>query len=169
MSLGLYSTRELGRQVCIDLRMVRLLGKIRQTEIIFPYASKYTSLPVTDLEQKVLFLNNAFNQILDNILDLDKMKAASLETLKQFGHLTNYLQNSDVEILIQMIYYEQKAAEAVFKKQTIFRWAFDVEVLAMAQLFGLKVKEAPIVWANDSISQVKAQHLFSIIRDLFWP
>jgi len=51
--------------------------------------------------------------------------------------------------------FSRKAAQVVFPKQTIFRWAFDVEILAIAKGVGFKIKEAPIVWKNDTQSHVK--------------
>ena len=51
--------------------------------------------------------------------------------------------------------FSRKATEAVFAKQTIFRWAFDVEILAIARKLGFKIKEAPIRWVNDTESKVK--------------
>ncbi len=51
--------------------------------------------------------------------------------------------------------FSKKSAEAVFAKQTIFRWAFDVEILAIVKKMSFKVKEVPIVWANDTQSHVK--------------
>lgn len=42
-----------------------------------------------------------------------------------------------------------KAAEDIFPKMTIDRWAFDVEMLALARKFGYKIKEAPVKWRND--------------------
>lgn len=47
------------------------------------------------------------------------------------------------------------AAEAIFSKQRIFRWAFDVEILALARKFQFKIKEAPITWVDDSESHVR--------------
>lgn len=47
------------------------------------------------------------------------------------------------------------AASKIFPKQRIFRWAFDVEILALARKMGLKIKEAPITWTDDSNSHVK--------------
>lgn len=60
--------------------------------------------------------------------------------------------------------FSRKAAEAIFPKQTIFRWAFDVEVLSIAKNFGFKVKEAPITWVNDGQSHVK---LSGMVKMLF--
>lgn len=42
-----------------------------------------------------------------------------------------------------------KAAQDIFPKMTIDRWAFDVEMLALAIKFGHKIKEVPVKWKND--------------------
>ena len=51
--------------------------------------------------------------------------------------------------------FSSKASQAIFPKQSIYRWAFDVEVLAIARKFGFKLKEVPITWVDDSDSHVK--------------
>jgi|SRR3989344_1559130 len=60
--------------------------------------------------------------------------------------------------------FSAKATEAVFPKQTIFRWAFDVEILALARKMKFKIKEAPIKWINDMESRVK---LSGMVKMLF--
>jgi dolichyl-phosphate beta-glucosyltransferase len=60
--------------------------------------------------------------------------------------------------------FSKKAAEIVFPKQTIFRWAFDVEILAIAKKLGFRIKEVPIRWINDAESHVK---LSGMVRMLF--
>jgi dolichyl-phosphate beta-glucosyltransferase len=64
--------------------------------------------------------------------------------------------------------FSKKAAEAIFSRQTIFRWAFDVEILAIAKKLGFKMKEAPIKWVNDADSKVKfggmVRMLFEVLR-----
>ncbi len=60
--------------------------------------------------------------------------------------------------------FSKKAAGAIFPKQTIFRWAFDVEILAIADKLGFKIKEVPIRWVNDAESHVK---LSGMVRMLF--
>jgi len=42
-----------------------------------------------------------------------------------------------------------EAAKAIFPKITIPRWAFDVEMLALAMKFKYKIKEVPVNWKND--------------------
>jgi len=57
-----------------------------------------------------------------------------------------------------------RAAREIFSRQTIWRWAFDVELLVIAKSLGFTVKEVPITWANDPKSHVK---LKSMIKMLF--
>ncbi len=60
--------------------------------------------------------------------------------------------------------FSEKATKTIFPKQTIFRWAFDVEILAIAKKFGFRTKEVPIRWINDAESHVK---LSGMVRMLF--
>ena len=50
--------------------------------------------------------------------------------------------------------FTAKAAQDVFSRLTIFGWGFDVEALAVARLFGHKIKEIPVIWNNDPESKV---------------
>ena len=64
--------------------------------------------------------------------------------------------------------FTAKASQNIFSKQTIYRWAFDVEILALAKRQGYKIKEVPVVWVNDAESHVKfsgmVKMLFEIIE-----
>lgn len=40
------------------------------------------------------------------------------------------------------------AAEKIFPKQTLNRWGFDFEILALAKKIGFKTKELPVNWNN---------------------
>jgi len=63
--------------------------------------------------------------------------------------------------------FTKEAAEIIFPKQTIMRWAFDVEVLAIARKFGLKIKEVPIVWKNNPESKVKLKGMIKFFWSVF--
>jgi dolichyl-phosphate beta-glucosyltransferase len=60
------------------------------------------------------------------------------------------------------------AAQKVFPKQTLERFAFDVEILAIARKAGLKIEEAPVTWINDGASTVKftwmVQMFFEVLQ-----
>lgn len=60
--------------------------------------------------------------------------------------------------------FTKRASERIFPHQTIFYWAFDVEVLALAHQFGYRIKEVPIVWVNDEGSKMSIK---GMIRMLF--
>lgn len=50
--------------------------------------------------------------------------------------------------------FSAEAAEAVFSRQTVFGWAFDVEILRIARRLGYELREVPVVWSNDRESRV---------------
>lgn len=50
--------------------------------------------------------------------------------------------------------FSAEAANAVFPRQTLHGFAFDVEILMIAQKLGFKIKEAPVKWINDPGSKV---------------
>lgn len=62
--------------------------------------------------------------------------------------------------------FSRKATEAIFTKQTIFRWAFDVEILAIAGKLGFKIKEVPIKWVNDADSKVKISGMIRMLSEV---
>ena len=62
--------------------------------------------------------------------------------------------------------FSEKVVEDIFPGLFIDRWAFDVEILAVAQKFGYKIKEIPIVWANDPDSKVKPSGMIKMLFEL---
>lgn len=56
--------------------------------------------------------------------------------------------------------FTRKAAEDIFSRQRIFNWAFDTEIIYMAKLLGMRIKETPVVWNNDPNTKVR------LLRDI---
>jgi len=50
--------------------------------------------------------------------------------------------------------FESKAAKAIFSRQTITGFSFDIEILAIAKKLGFKIKEAGIIWYDNPHSTV---------------
>lgn len=50
--------------------------------------------------------------------------------------------------------FSAEAAEKIFKRQTIDRWSFDIELLAIAKTLGYQIAEVPIIWYDDPHSTV---------------
>src|SRR3989344_5106706 len=62
--------------------------------------------------------------------------------------------------------FTAEAAIAIFERQTVFRWAFDVELLAIARRLQFKIKEIPIRWVNDLESKVKFWGMIGMLGEL---
>jgi len=63
--------------------------------------------------------------------------------------------------------FTKRAAEDVFKKAIISRFAFDPEILIIGEKLGFKIKEVPIYWKNDLESKVKFKSILKMALDLF--
>lgn len=62
--------------------------------------------------------------------------------------------------------FTAEATQKVFPKQTIERFAFDVEILAIARKAGLKIEEAPVTWINDGASTVKFTWMVQMLLEI---
>ncbi len=62
--------------------------------------------------------------------------------------------------------FTDDAAEKIFSRLTIFRWGFDVEVLAIARLLKYRIKEVGIIWENDLRSTVSASGYLHVLLEV---
>ena len=60
----------------------------------------------------------------------------------------------------------KEAAENIFPKCVINKFAFDPEILVLARKMNYKVKEVPVHWKNDLNSKVKLKNTFNMFRDI---
>ena len=64
--------------------------------------------------------------------------------------------------------FTKKAAEELFSRATIEKWAFDVEILVLAKKRKYKIQEIPVRWINDPSSKVKfsgmVKMLFEVLK-----
>ncbi|MBM2820664.1 MAG: glycosyl transferase family protein [Candidatus Berkelbacteria bacterium] len=63
--------------------------------------------------------------------------------------------------------FSAKAAEEIFPLQTIMRWGFDMEILAIARKKGYKIKEVAVDWYDAEGSTVKKSAALKILKELF--
>lgn len=61
--------------------------------------------------------------------------------------------------------FKKEVVEKVFPKCKINRFAFDPEILILAQKSGYKIKEIPVYWRNDPKSKVKPKWIFNMAID----
>ena len=62
--------------------------------------------------------------------------------------------------------FPAKVAQAVFSRQTIERWGFDIEILVLAKKLGYKIKELPVVWINPGESKVTLSSYIKTFTEL---
>ncbi|MFC1663817.1 dolichyl-phosphate beta-glucosyltransferase [Patescibacteria group bacterium] len=62
--------------------------------------------------------------------------------------------------------FSEGAAESIFPKCKINRFAFDPEILVIAKKLGYKIKEIPVFWKNDLESKVKFKNMVKMGLDL---
>ena len=58
--------------------------------------------------------------------------------------------------------FNEKSRKAIFEKQTISGWSFDVEILVLAKKLGFRVSEIPIQWENCKFSRVKLKGMIKV-------
>jgi len=63
--------------------------------------------------------------------------------------------------------FTKRAAENIFPKCKINRFAFDPEILLVGKKLGYKIKEIPIYWKNDLQSKVKLKSMVKMLLDLY--
>lgn len=63
--------------------------------------------------------------------------------------------------------FSKEAAKIIFSRAKIDRWGFDTELLYIAKLHDIKIKQMPVKWAHDENSRVKVfSAVFSSLREL---
>jgi len=58
-------------------------------------------------------------------------------------------------------------AEMIFSRQTIERWGYDIELLAIARAQGCRIGEVPITWINASGSKVSLKTYFEVLGEVW--
>jgi dolichyl-phosphate beta-glucosyltransferase len=62
--------------------------------------------------------------------------------------------------------FKAEAAEKIFPKCKINRFAFDPEILVIGKKLGYKIKEVPVYWKNDLESKVKPSSMVKMAIDM---
>ena len=63
--------------------------------------------------------------------------------------------------------FKSTAAKEIFRNVTIFGWAFDMELLAIALKLSYRIKEVPVSWEEHGGSHVPAAAYIQSLLDLF--
>lgn len=84
---------------------------------------------------------------------------------RQFTNLTNlWLDTKVSDVTCGFKLFTAKAAKKLFSLVHINRWAYDAEILFLANKLNVNLKEVPVIWKNDAKTKV---NLFKdIIRSI---
>ena len=75
---------------------------------------------------------------------------------KVFTWLTNRLLGIRVsDVTCGFKCFQAQASRAIFQLQRVNGWGFDAEVLFIARRRGCRIKEVPVVWADDATTKVR--------------
>jgi dolichyl-phosphate beta-glucosyltransferase len=106
-----------------------------------------------------------FDEGFDVVIGSRKMAGAVLEKHqplwresmgKVFTWLTNRIATRDIsDITCGFKCFTNGAAQDLFSRSVIDDWSFDAEVLFIAQKHGLRIKEVPVHWHDESGTKVR--------------
>ena len=75
---------------------------------------------------------------------------------KGFTWLTNALLQAGVsDVTCGFKGFRSDAARAIFRLQRLDGWGFDAEILYIARRIGCRIKEVPVIWADDASTNVR--------------
>lgn len=64
--------------------------------------------------------------------------------------------------------FSENAATEIFPLQTMERWSFDMELIAIAKKHGYKIREVPVIWKEEEGSRLRAVKASArALKDLF--
>lgn len=63
--------------------------------------------------------------------------------------------------------FSKNSIQKIISRQTINRWAFDVELLVLAKKNNFKIAKIPVVWKNSTASRVGIKGYFNSLKEIF--
>ena len=154
-SLRLLRSGHRGKGGAVKLGMLEAAGE----QVLFMDAD--LSTPIEELQKYLPWLHDGY----DVVIGSRKMPGASVtvhqpplrEAMgKVFTWLTNVLLGTRVsDITCGFKCFSAKAASEIFRRQRIDGWGFDAEILFIAGRCGFRIKEVPVVWADDASTKVR--------------
>jgi len=130
------------------------------------------STPITELGKLMGYINN-YDLVVGSRKNNDSkiMKPQSfLRTFlgKTYSFMSRIILNvplNDFTCGFKLI--KNNVAKKIVKKMSINRWAYDSELLKIAEIHNFKLKEVGIIWQNDPCTKVKlSTDIIASLRDL---
>ena len=148
--------------------MLNATGDLR----LFTDADNSTS--IDQVEKLLPYVSQGFNVVIGSIeVEGAKINEHAQWYRRALGHWAKYLIRAvaglwsihDTQRGFKL--FTVDAAKAVFGRAKIDRFGFDIEILAVSQKLGYKIKEVPVVWENAGDSTVSLGSYIEVLKDLF--
>lgn len=121
-----------------------------------------------DLSVPIEFLNVYLNNLtedIDIIIGTRALKGAKIEVRQSWlretlGEYFTLLSNVILGVRISDFtcgfkLFRRQAAQKIFSRQIVRRWAFDAETMYLAKKYHFNIKETPVVWRHKEGSKVR--------------
>ena len=131
------------------------------------------SVSIDSVDEFISKIGDSFDVVIGSIaVSESKITDHNSWYRRVFGTISKYIVRT---VVTPGIYDTQRgfklftteSAQKIFPLQTIWRFGFDIELLAIARIQGLKIKELPVVWNNPSGSTVKLGDYVKTFVELF--
>jgi len=131
------------------------------------------STPIDEVEKLLIEFNNGYDVVIGSralegsniVVRQPWWREFMGKTFNRFVRLTLLKEFMDTQCGFKL--FKGDVARAIFKRATIDRFAYDVEVLYLAGRAGYKIKEVPIRWVNSPHSKVKpVKDSMEMLKDL---
>jgi glycosyltransferase involved in cell wall biosynthesis len=126
--------------------------------------------PLSEFDNLLKFMNEEDDVIIGS-RQLEKSRIEKRESKireflgKGFTKISNIFVPGITDFTCGFKCFSKKAAKEIFPVARIDRWGFDAELLYIAKLRGLKIRQMPVVWKHSENSRVK---VVSAVFTSFW-
>lgn len=131
------------------------------------------STPISELRKLKKFIDN-YDLVIGSRKQKDsviiKAQTPTREILgRGFSYLSKILLGVKVnDFTCGFKLFKKNQAKTIADKMTVNRWGYDSEIIKIAHIHNLKIKEIGVIWKNDEGSKVKlSADIFSSVIDLF--
>ncbi len=140
-------------------------GVLQSKGEIILFSDTDLSTPIEELPKLLKYLQEGYDiAIGSRALPESEVRLHQARGREGMGRIFNFLVQALVIEGIQDTQcgfkcFKRQAAEAIFQKQRLNGFSFDVEILYLARKLGYRIAEVPVVWSNSKETKV------SILRD----
>lgn len=163
----LKNKKNLGKGYSVRKGMLAAKGKFR----LFMDADNSTS--INQIKNFIPFLEEGYEAVIG---DRSLRESVILKNQPAYKQILGNIGNIFVKVLTVsgindtqcgFKCFSDRFVEKVFPGLVINRWGFDMEILAIADKFGYRIKTVPIVWKNGGKSNVHPKDYFFTLLELF--